>query len=112
MVKLHFWLIVRSQADNWWAYVGFFLELLPHTGAQLYLGMCSVSIQVVGVDYSGRFIDTALAIQDGKTVEYGEGQVASLQMLEGVRPLQVAFKQVDDQLIDTYMCVLTEAGWK
>ena len=57
--------------------------------------VANLFIQVVGVDYSGRFIDAALALQTGKKVTYGVGQVASLQVLEErVRPDAVTFKQV------------------
>lgn len=49
---------------------------------------------MVAVDYSGRFIDAAMAIQAGKRVEFGEGQVARLPADDGIDPARVTFKQV------------------
>ena len=48
----------------------------------------------MGVEYSGRFINAALAIQAGKGVEFGEGQVARLPTDGGVDATRVVFKQV------------------
>ena len=48
----------------------------------------------MAVDYSGRFIDASLAIRAGKGVEYGEGQVARLPVVDGTDADRVTFKQV------------------
>ena len=46
------------------------------------------------MEYSGRFIDAALAIQAGKGVEFGKGQVARLPTGAGLDATRVIFKQV------------------
>ena len=56
--------------------------------------LCVTYVQIVGVDFSGRFIDAAMNLQSGKTLSYGEGKVASLKSLEGTKPDRVTFKQV------------------
>jgi len=45
------------------------------------------------VDYSGRFINTAMSLQSGEEVEYGKGEVASLRSLDGTSPEKITFKQ-------------------
>ena len=47
---------------------------------------------MVGIDYCGRFIDTAMKIQEGKVVQYGSDQVAKLP--SQTQPSRVQFKQV------------------
>ena len=51
-----------------------------------------IIFQVVGIDYCGRFLDTAMKIQKGKVVEYGSRQVAKLPSQS--LPSRVQFKQV------------------
>lgn len=46
------------------------------------------------MDFSGRFVDTSLSIQEGKEVEFGEKQVASVLMTSGVDSNRALFKQV------------------
>ena len=58
----------------------------------LYLYVLYCIIQVVGVDYCGRFIDAAMKIQGGKVVQYGSQQVARLP--SEAQPSRVQFKQV------------------
>lgn len=55
----------------------------------------SVPSQVVGVDYSGRLIDTAQHLQrEGTTVVMDCGKQISLQQFPGVHPERAVFKQV------------------
>ena len=49
-------------------------------------------MQVVGVDYCGRFVNTAMQIQNGGDVKFGVGKEAKLP--EGVRSENVSFVQV------------------
>ena len=49
-------------------------------------------MQVVGVDFCGRFIDAAMKIQNGKVLQYGSQQVAKLP--SEADPSHVQFKQV------------------
>ena len=51
-------------------------------------------MQVVGIDYCGRFIDAAMKIQRGKVLQYGSQQVARLP--SETRPSRVNFKQVQN----------------
>ena len=46
------------------------------------------------MDYSGRFLDAAMAIQSGKKVGFGDGEVASVPTSEGIDLSNVVFKQV------------------
>ncbi len=51
----------------------------------------------MGVDYSGRFVDAAMSIKQGKTVEYGDGATASLassSLVAGIDASRASFKQV------------------
>lgn len=51
--------------------------------------------KIVGVDYSGRFIDAVLAIQSGKEVVFGGSRdVARLPQSEGLDATRVIFKQM------------------
>ena len=55
----------------------------------------SVPSQVVGVDYSGRLIDTAQHLQrEGTTIVMDCGKQISLQQFPGVHPERAVFKQV------------------
>ena len=49
-------------------------------------------MQVVGVDYCGRFVNTAMQIQNEGDVKFGVGKEAKLP--EGVRAKNVSFVQV------------------
>lgn len=59
--------------------------------------MCCVSfvprIQVVGVDYCGRFVNTAMQVQNDGVVKFGAGKEAKLP--DGVNAKNVNFVQVD-----------------
>jgi formylglycine-generating enzyme required for sulfatase activity/2-polyprenyl-3-methyl-5-hydroxy-6-metoxy-1,4-benzoquinol methylase len=48
--------------------------------------------KVVGIDFCGRFLNTAMKIQKGKVVEYGSRQVAKLPSQS--QPSRVQFKQL------------------
>ena len=61
------------------------------TGVNCFL-LTKVFEKVTGVDYSGRFLDAAIAIQHGKPVQYGERKVAAIP--EGTNSNKVLFKQV------------------
>ena len=63
--------------------------------------VCSESsrVQVVGIDFSGRFIDAAMKIQGGKVLQCGSQQVAKLP--SQTDPSRVHFKQVI-----IYLCVI------
>ena len=50
--------------------------------------------QVVGVEYSGIFVDAAMKIQEGTTVTTSEGKEISLNSYIGVNPKRAVFKQV------------------
>ena len=54
------------------------------------------NIQVVGVEYCGRFTDAALQIQEGRGVVYtGEGGArCEAKLPQGAQPNKVIFKQV------------------
>ena len=52
------------------------------------------NMQVVGVDFSGRFMEAALSIQKGEGVEFGGGEVATLPTQHGAQPSRAVFKQV------------------
>lgn len=52
-------------------------------------------MQVVGVDYAGRYIDAAIQLQKGQVVEYGSPtKVAQVPRIGGADPEKVTFKQV------------------
>ena len=57
-------------------------------------------MQVVGIDFCGRFIDAAMKIQEGKVLQFGSQQVAKLP--SETEPSRVHFKQVC--LFDTCDC--------
>ena len=49
-------------------------------------------VQVVGIDFCGRFIDAAMKIQGGKVLQCGSQQVAKLP--SQTDPSRIQFKQV------------------
>lgn len=49
-------------------------------------------MQVSGVDYCGRFVNTAMQIQNDSVVKFGAGKEAKLP--EGVNPKNINFVQV------------------
>ena len=49
---------------------------------------------MVGIDYSGRFLNAAMDIQSGKDVKFGGDKVASFPDGENVDTTKVVFKQV------------------
>lgn len=61
------------------------------TGLTSFL-LSTIFQKVVGIDYCGRFIDTAMKIQEGKVVQYGSDQVAKLP--SQTQPSRVQFKQL------------------
>ena len=50
-------------------------------------------LQVVGVDFSGRFVDAAMEIQAGKVLQYGSKKQVAKCPTEA-EPSRVQFKQV------------------
>ncbi len=63
--------------------------ILVHTHANTY------KHKVVGVDYSGKFIDAAVKLQQGKSLVFGSPkEVATVPIDNGVDVSRVTFKQV------------------
>ena len=50
---------------------------------------------MLGVDYSGIFVDAAMKIQEGNTVATSDGKEISLNGYLGVIPSRAVFKQVN-----------------
>ena len=50
--------------------------------------------KVVGLDYCGLMIEAARKLQSGRTIEYGDNQVAQISFGESIDPNRVHFVQV------------------